>query len=63
MSMTSEELFPIAVQILKSLSDCRIIVDLYIVDTFMPADVKMSDGGYYTNLFITAYLYIANPQS
>ena len=59
-SLTSEELFPIAILLLKYLGECRIIIDLYITDTFLPAELKMADAGYYTNLFITAYYFIAN---
>ena len=62
-ALTAEELFPIALYLLKTLNDDSIIVDLFICDTFLPYDLKMGNVGYYCNMYITAYHCIANPPS
>lgn len=58
-ALTAEELFPIAVHLLQSLRDDQIIVDLFICDTFLPCDLKTGNLGYFCNMYITAYHWIA----
>lgn len=58
-ALTAEELFPIAVHLLQCLNDDQIIVDLFICDTFLPCDLKAGNLGYFCNMYITAYHWIA----
>ena len=60
LSLTSEEIFPIMMYIMKYICNSKILIDLYICYSFLPADIKSSDAGYYTHLLLTAYHFMCN---
>lgn len=60
LSLTSEELFPIMAYILKSIGRSSIFIDLVLCYTFLPADIKSSDAGYYVHILLTAFYHISS---
>ena len=59
-TLTADELFPVLLHLLKGISSPHILVELQLVDSFLPQDLRMSLVGYQTQQFLIGYHVIAN---
>lgn len=62
-TLTQDELFPILLWILKHVSSPYILVDLQLVKSFLPEDLRLSLVGYYTESLLIAYHNLAGDAS